>query len=175
MHKKWTLKVAHYWKSRLASNICKCANQWYFCLLCLPALKNYWLLTCRTQCHVNLLTPPATGLDIPRTQTTNMVYTYAPGVTDGDDEVLTVTNQSTGNLALIRGGDGTLSRERARRSPARLAPMNASPSPRPGRKCCPGCFVICSCVHSVHVVLSWLCVLISCILLCSIYVGYGLI
>nr|NP_001260234.1 PDGF- and VEGF-receptor related, isoform M [Drosophila melanogaster]AGB92770.1 PDGF- and VEGF-receptor related, isoform M [Drosophila melanogaster] len=75
----------------------------------------------------------ATGLDIPRTQTTNMVYTYAPGVTDGDDEVLTVTNQSTGNLALIRGGDGTLSRERARRSPARLAPMNASPSPRPGQ------------------------------------------
>ncbi|XP_032580083.1 vascular endothelial growth factor receptor 1 isoform X2 [Drosophila sechellia] len=75
----------------------------------------------------------ATGLEIPRTQPTNMVYMYAPGVTDGDDEVLTVTNQSTGNVALIRGGDGTLSRERARRSPARLAPMNASPSPRPGQ------------------------------------------
>ncbi|XP_043641442.1 vascular endothelial growth factor receptor 1 isoform X4 [Drosophila teissieri] len=71
------------------------------------------------------------GLELP----TNMGYTtYAQGVTDGDDEVLNVTNQSTGNVALILdGGDGSLSGERARRSPARLAPMNASPSPRPGQ------------------------------------------
>ncbi|KRJ97846.1 vascular endothelial growth factor receptor 1 isoform X6 [Drosophila yakuba] len=74
------------------------------------------------------------GLEIPRTQPTNMGHdTYAPGVSDGDDEFLSVTNQSTGNVALIRGGDGSLSGERARRSPVRLAPMNASPSPRPGQ------------------------------------------
>ncbi|XP_039487105.1 vascular endothelial growth factor receptor 1 isoform X7 [Drosophila santomea] len=74
------------------------------------------------------------GLEIPRTLPTNMGHdTYAPGVSDGDDEFLSVTNQSTGNVALIRGGDGSLSGERARRSPARLAPMNASPSPRPGQ------------------------------------------
>ncbi|XP_026834392.1 vascular endothelial growth factor receptor 1 isoform X3 [Drosophila erecta] len=74
-----------------------------------------------------------TGLEIPSTLPTNMGYTYAPGVTDDDEEVLTVTNQSPGNVALIRGGDGSLSGERARRSPVRLAPMNASPSPRPGQ------------------------------------------
>ncbi|XP_017132439.1 vascular endothelial growth factor receptor 1 isoform X4 [Drosophila elegans] len=80
------------------------------------------------------------GLEIPSTHAppsgpltlTNM------GVTDDDDEVLTVTNQSAGEVALIFGdgdGNGALSwdRDRARRSPARLAPMNASPSPRPGQ------------------------------------------
>ncbi|KRJ97843.1 uncharacterized protein Dyak_GE11101, isoform H [Drosophila yakuba] len=36
------------------------------------------------------------GLEIPRTQPTNMGHdTYAPGVSDGDDEFLSVTNQST--------------------------------------------------------------------------------
>ncbi|XP_043065312.1 vascular endothelial growth factor receptor 1 isoform X3 [Drosophila ficusphila] len=82
------------------------------------------------------------GLEIPRTQTppsgptTNTAYTYAPDVTDYDDEVmvtvLTVTNQSPGSVALTSGG-GAFTRDRARRSPARLAPMNASPSPRPGQ------------------------------------------
>ncbi|XP_017068456.2 LOW QUALITY PROTEIN: platelet-derived growth factor receptor alpha-like [Drosophila eugracilis] len=79
------------------------------------------------------------GLEIPSTSPptsgalTNMGYTYAPGVTDGDDEILTLTNQSTGKMALIYGGDGALSWDRAKRSPASLAPMNASPSPRPGQ------------------------------------------
>ncbi|XP_043950379.1 platelet-derived growth factor receptor alpha isoform X4 [Drosophila biarmipes] len=76
-----------------------------------------------------------TGLESPSTSPptsgalTNMGYTYASDGTDGD-----VTNQSAGRTALISGdGDGALSWDRVRRSPARLAPMNASPSPRPGQ------------------------------------------
>jgi len=90
-------------------------------------------LTTRTHCHVNLLTPPETGLESPNTSPpTSGALT---NIGDGD-----VTNQSTSKMALISvDGDGALSWDRVRRSPARLAPMNASPSPRPGRKCyCPG-------------------------------------
>nr|XP_016943226.1 vascular endothelial growth factor receptor 1 isoform X4 [Drosophila suzukii] len=68
-----------------------------------------------------------TGLESPNTSPpTSGALT---NIGDGD-----VTNQSTSKMALISvDGDGALSWDRVRRSPARLAPMNASPSPRPGQ------------------------------------------
>ncbi|XP_037708354.1 vascular endothelial growth factor receptor 1 isoform X4 [Drosophila subpulchrella] len=68
-----------------------------------------------------------TGLERPSTSPpTSGAMT---NIGDGD-----VTNQSSGKMVLISvDGDGALSWDRVRRSPARLAPMNASPSPRPGK------------------------------------------
>ncbi|KAH8374479.1 hypothetical protein KR200_003893, partial [Drosophila serrata] len=59
---------------------------------------------------------------------TNIGLEYDDGV---DDVLASITNQAQGEVALV-SGDGT-AQDRIKRSPARLAPMPSSPSPRPGQ------------------------------------------
>ncbi|KAH8269724.1 hypothetical protein KR018_002067, partial [Drosophila ironensis] len=87
----------------------------------------------------------ASGVDNPSTiaPPSNIGYTYADEEEVGDKVLsLPVTNHThRGNVTLISGDglsrnrldSGTISWNRARRSPARLAPINLSPSPRPGQ------------------------------------------